>query len=85
VAESGNTVFRREVLPNGMTVVIKSNPDSRVFALNVIGKNRSASEPEGKTGITDFVNRMIKKGTKTLSAEALANRLASIGAEGVFR
>jgi len=74
------TVYRRETFPNGLTVVVKSNPDSRVFALNVIGKNRSASEPPGKTGITDFVNRSLEKGTATYDAEALSNELAAIGA-----
>ncbi len=74
------TVYRREVFPNGLIVVVKSNPDSRVFALNVIGKNRSASEPPGKTGITDFVNRMLEKGTGTYDAEQLSNELAAIGA-----
>lgn len=72
--------YLREVLDNGLTVIIKSNPDSRVFALNVIGKNRSANEPVGKDGITDFVNRMIEKGTTTWDAEKLAGELSSIGA-----
>ncbi|MDD4052533.1 MAG: insulinase family protein, partial [candidate division Zixibacteria bacterium] len=75
------TTYRREVLSNGLTVVVKSNPDSRVFAVNVIGRNRSASEPPDKTGITDFVNRMIKKGTTTLDASELDQKLAEIGAQ----
>ncbi|UCD93691.1 MAG: insulinase family protein, partial [Candidatus Zixiibacteriota bacterium] len=49
--------YLKEVLENGLTIVVKSSPDSRVFALNVIGQNRSATEPPGKDGITDFVNR----------------------------
>lgn len=72
--------YLREVFENGLTVVIKSNPDSRVFALNVIGQNRSATEPKGKEGITDFVNRMIEKGTTGRSAEQLSAELSSIGA-----
>jgi predicted Zn-dependent peptidase len=72
--------YRREVFDNGLTVVVKSNPDSRVFALNVLGRNRSALEPEGKDGITDFVNRMIEKGCGGRTAEGLAAELASIGA-----
>jgi zinc protease len=79
-AEKVFTVYKKEVLPNGLTVVVKSNPDSRVFALNVIGKNRSASEPPGKDGITDFVNRLVKKGTTSLNAQELSNALAAIGA-----
>ncbi len=72
--------YLKEVLANGLTVIVKSNPDSRVFALNVIGKNRSATEPEGKDGITDFVNRMVEKGTASHSAEMLSRELSSIGA-----
>lgn len=72
--------YLKEVLDNGLTVIVKSNPDSRVFALNVLGKNRSATEAEGKDGVTDFVNRMIEKGTTSRSASQLAEELASIGA-----
>ncbi|MFQ6008692.1 MAG: insulinase family protein, partial [Candidatus Zixiibacteriota bacterium] len=76
-----NAVYHREVLPNGMTVIIKSSPDSRVFAMNVLGKNRSANEPQGKAGITDFVNRCIEKGTVNRNAQELARDLAKIGAQ----
>lgn len=79
-AAASKSIYRKEILDNGLTLIIKSNPDSRVFALNVIGKNRSASEPQGKEGITDFVNRMVKKGTTSLNTENLSSRLASIGA-----
>ena len=72
--------YLREVLDNGLTVIIKSNPYSRVFALNVLGKNRCVSEPAGRDGITDFVNRMIEKGTRSRSADQLARELAAIGA-----
>jgi len=72
--------YIHEVLDNGLTVIIKSNPDTRVFALNVIGKNRTAAEPEGKAGITDFVNRCIEKGTLTRDAAELSRDLAKTGA-----
>jgi zinc protease len=47
----------------------------------VLGKNRSANEPERKAGITDFVNRCLEKGTATRSARELADDLAQIGAQ----
>ena len=72
--------YHREVLDNGLTVIIKSNPDTRVFAFNVIGKNRTAGESTGKTGITDFVNRCLEKGTLTRDASELSRDLAKIGA-----
>jgi zinc protease len=68
-------------LPNGLTVGVRSNQDSKVVGICILGKNRSAMEPEGKTGIADFTNRMLLKGTKTRSAEKIAEDLASIGAE----
>ncbi|MCK4223673.1 MAG: insulinase family protein [candidate division Zixibacteria bacterium] len=71
----------KQQLPNGLIVVVKSNPDSKVLGINILGKNRSAMEPEGKTGIADFVNRMLLKGTKTRSAEKVSEDLSSIGAE----
>ena len=72
--------YHREVFDNGLTVIIKQNPDSKVFGLNVIGKNRTGSEPAHLTGITDFVNRCVEKGTLTRDAGELARDLAKIGA-----
>jgi zinc protease len=72
--------YVRKVLPNGLVVLIKSSLDSRVFALDVLGKDRTANEPVGKAGITDFVNRCLEKGTAKRSAEQLTRDLAAIGA-----
>jgi predicted Zn-dependent peptidase len=73
--------YVHEVLPNGLDLIISHNPDSRVFAINILGKNRAANEPEGKTGITDFVNRMLALGADSLSAEEIQDRLNEIGAD----
>ncbi|MEW6051337.1 MAG: pitrilysin family protein [Candidatus Zixiibacteriota bacterium] len=72
--------YCREALPNGLTVIVKSNPDSRVFAVDVLGRDRSANEPPDKTGISDFVNRCLEKGTLTRSAAELSTALSRIGA-----
>ena len=69
-----------EVLPNGLTVIIKHNPDSRVFAVDILGKNRAVWEKTGQTGITDLVNRMLVKGTKNKNAEEIQAALDDIGA-----
>ena len=73
-------IYRREVLKNGLTVLVKSSRDSRVFAVNILGKNRSASERDDQAGITDFVNRCLAKGTLTRSAQQLTRDLGAIGA-----
>ncbi len=72
--------YRRELLANGLTVIIKSSPDSRVFAVDVMGKNRAESEPDDKAGITDFVNRCLEKGTSAYSASEVTRALARMGA-----
>ena len=55
----------KKQLPNGLVIIVKSNPDSKVLGINILGKNRSAMEPDGKTGIADFTNRMLLKGTRS--------------------
>ena len=72
--------YHKEVLPSGITVIVKSAPGNEVFAMMVLGKNRSANEPAGQAGITDFVNRCLEKGTTRRSARELADDLAGIGA-----
>ncbi len=72
--------YLEEQLPNGLTFIVKSTPGQKVFAMSVIGKNRTLSEPRGKAGITDFVNRILEKGTENRSARQLADDLSSIGA-----
>ncbi len=75
-----NSVYHREVFQNGFTLIVKSNPDSRVFGMNILGRNRTANEPEGLIGITDFVNRCLEKGTTTRDAARISTDLAAIGA-----
>ena len=75
------STYKKETLENGLTVIVKSNPDSKVLAINILGKNRCAMEPQGKEGIADFVNRMFLKGTKSKTAEKISSDLASIGAK----
>ncbi|MGB5107441.1 MAG: pitrilysin family protein [Candidatus Zixiibacteriota bacterium] len=72
--------YLHEILPNGLEVIIKSNPYSQVQAFMVLGKNRAASEPVGKEGITDFVNRMLTHGSKNYTNEQMSRALAAIGA-----
>jgi len=74
------SIYRREILENGLTVIVKSNPDSRVFGVNVLGKNRTAGEPADRLGITDFVNRCLETGTVNRPGAELSRALADIGA-----
>jgi zinc protease len=72
--------YMMEVLQNGLTVIVKHNPDSRVFAVDILGKNRAAMEKPSQIGITDFMNRMLVKGSKDKSAQEIQDALDDIGA-----
>ncbi len=78
--DSDNVRYSREVLSNGLTVIIKHNPDSRVFAVNILGKNRAVWEKPHQSGITDLTNRMLVKGTEKKNAEEVQAALDDIGA-----
>jgi predicted Zn-dependent peptidase len=71
----------RKTLPNGLTLIVESSSGSAVFAMNVFAKGRVALEPPGKEGISDFLSRMLLRGTSARSSEVLAKELRSIGAE----
>jgi len=73
--------FAKRTLSNGLVAIVKSNPDSRVFAINVLGKYRAACEPEGAIGISDFVNRMLVSGTEKRDANQINRDLTAIGAD----
>lgn len=66
--------------PNGLTAIVKSNPDSRMFGASIIFKNRSASEPESQAGIVDFAQRLLTYGAGDLSEGDISQQMASLGA-----
>ncbi len=72
--------FEKTVLNNGLTLLTNSNPDSLVFAIHLLAKNRTALEPEGKEGITNFLHRLIEKRTGTRDKKQFKDALNDIGA-----
>ncbi len=71
----------KETLSNGLEVAVESNPNSRVFAVHVLLRNRSAMEPAGKAGLVDLCHRLLTEGTRDLDKAALSLALDAIGAE----
>ena len=71
---------KRVVLKNGLTIIVNSNRDSDVFAMHLLAKNRSLMEPENKTGIADFIHRLMEKGTRENDHKAFQKEVSSIGA-----
>ncbi|MFC2171265.1 M16 family metallopeptidase [Acidobacteriota bacterium] len=76
--KTGRQISR--VLDSGLTMIVSENPQSRVFSVHVLLKNRSFMEPSGKAGIADFVHRMLPKGTTSRDRALLTQELDEIAA-----
>ncbi len=74
--------YHKETLENGMTIVVKENPDSRVVGIHLLVKERSLSEGKEKWGMTEILQRMlIEGGTEEYQDKALYQAFESMGAE----
>ncbi len=74
----------KQTLSNGLTLLTNVNNDSKVFGAHALFKDRSFHEPEGKTGITDFMHRLLLRGAAGKSEKEIENALNSIGARVAF-
>ncbi len=75
------TVETSEVLPSGLEAWVQRNDDSQVFAVHLLFRARSASEPAGKAGIADFLHRMFLRGSIVHDAASLSAALDRVGAK----
>ncbi len=77
---SHSLILKREIFDNGLTVIVKENPDTEVFAFHLLAKDRKVLEPRGKSGIAEFLHRMLPQGTKYRSSREISADLNTIGA-----
>lgn len=70
---------RKDVLPNGLTVITESMPAVRSVSMGVWMRVGSRDERERENGITHFLEHMVFKGTKNRTAEEIARAADSIG------
>jgi predicted Zn-dependent peptidase len=71
--------IRREVLPNGLTVITEQMQHIRSISIGIWIKTGSRDEDLQWNGISHFVEHMVFKGTKHRSAEDIARQVDSIG------
>ncbi len=71
--------IRREVFPNGLTVITESMPQVRSVSVGIWMKTGSRRENPELNGISHFIEHMLFKGTKNRSAEQIARSVDSIG------
>lgn len=71
--------IRREVLPNGLTVITEQMQHIRSISIGIWVKTGSRDEDSKWNGISHFIEHMVFKGTKHRSAEEIARQVDSIG------
>jgi zinc protease len=65
-------------LPNGLRVLYVRRP-GRVVSLSLVVRHGASSVPEGKSGLSGLVARMLTESTRKRSAMALAEAVESLG------
>ncbi|HZU41998.1 MAG TPA: pitrilysin family protein [Terriglobales bacterium] len=71
--------IRREVLPNGLTIISEEMQHIRSVSIGIWVKTGSRDEDPQWNGISHFTEHMVFKGTKSRSAEQIAREVDSIG------
>jgi len=71
--------IRRQVLPNGLSVITEQMEHIRSVCIGIWVKTGSRDEDKEWNGISHFVEHMVFKGTQHRSAEEIARQVDSIG------
>ncbi len=69
----------RHVLPNGLVVLVREDPAVGVVAASLMVRSGSALETAETAGVTNFLQRMLLRGTKRHSTLALAEAAEELG------
>jgi zinc protease len=72
--------FGRFKLKNGLEVVLAEFHDLPLVDFNLVIKSGGAANPPELAGLADMTRRMLDEGTKSRSALAIADELATLGA-----
>ena len=70
----------REVLPNGLTLVVSENHANPTVAIQGVMRAGAIFDPPGKAGLAAFVGGMLDQGTKKHTAYQQAALVESLGA-----
>ncbi len=71
--------IKREVLPNGLTVLTEQMEHLRSVSIGIWLKTGSRHEEPEANGVSHFLEHMVFKGTRNRSAEEIARQIDSIG------
>ncbi|MEW6126291.1 MAG: pitrilysin family protein [Acidobacteriota bacterium] len=73
--------YKKVKLPNGMTLLLMEQHEVPVISFNFIVKAGSTADPAGKEGLASVTAELLRKGTKTRTADQVSSELDFIGGE----
>ena len=71
--------IKKIILNNGLTLIYKENKSNEIIAMDLFIKSGSWDENDKNAGITNFIQRVLLKGTATKTSKELALEIESIG------
>ena len=77
---AGALDVKREVLPNGLTVIQAERHNLPLVVINLLVKASPLEEPREKAGLAGMTASLLTDGTKTRSASAISNEVDYLGA-----
>lgn len=79
VAVTTDLPIRKDELPNGLRLLVKEDHRLPFVEFRLVALGGVLSEDEGNNGVTHLLARMLLQGTRTRTAEAIANEIESVG------
>jgi zinc protease len=76
----GTDDIYREILPNGITILTRSNFNSPSVVISGFFGAGALYDPEDKLGLAEYTSFALMRGTKTRTFDRIYNELESVGA-----
>src|ERR1044071_3135469 len=73
--------YKKMKLPNGMTVLLMEQHEVPIVSFSFIVRAGSVADPAGKDGLASVTAELLRKGTKTRTANQIAAALDFIGGD----
>jgi predicted Zn-dependent peptidase len=73
--------YKKVKLPNGMTLLLMEQHEVPVINFNFIVRAGSTADPAGKEGLASVTAELLRKGTKTRTADEISAELDFVGGE----
>ena len=79
VARTAAASVRKEVLPNGVTLLLKQDHAIPIVAVETVARGGLWIEPAGKGGVSNMAMALLRRGAGTRGAREISDRAAALG------